>query len=116
MVDFEGPTLIHEKHISSEICTGIISLQFQQCNLHGFEKNVLVVATKDSSVLTIDSSSGHAICTNPIQPNKPSKALFMRVLGNAYKSYIIFHSCLSLRNHYEMPMSNKAKHVFVRWL
>lgn len=80
VIDFEGPTLIYEKHIPSEICTGIISLQFERCNFHGFEKNVLVVATKDSSVLTIDSDSGNAVCTNPIQPNKPSKALFMSIL------------------------------------
>lgn len=125
MVDFDGPTLIYEKQISSEICTGISSLQFKRCNFHGFEKNVLVVGTKDSSVLTIDSDSGNAVCTNPIQPNKPSKALFMKVLGIACRSYIIFHYFVShLRTiivsyywslQYEMPMGNKGINFFVRW-
>ncbi|KAL9678946.1 hypothetical protein QQ045_016798 [Rhodiola kirilowii] len=80
VIDIDGPTLIYEKHIPSEISAGIISLQFERCNLHGFEKNVLVVATKDSSVLAVDIDSGNELCANPIQPNKPSKALFMRIL------------------------------------
>ncbi|CAM8948054.1 unnamed protein product [Rhodiola kirilowii] len=80
VIDIDGPTLIYEKHIPSEISAGIISLQFERCNLHGFEKNVLVVATKDSSVLAVDIDSGNELCANPIHPNKPSKALFMRIL------------------------------------
>ncbi|KAG5245445.1 syntaxin-binding protein [Salix suchowensis] len=48
--DIEGPTLLYQEHIASEISTGIISLQFDTCFLHGFEKNILVVATKDSSL------------------------------------------------------------------
>ncbi|KAL5752322.1 hypothetical protein ACOSQ2_022829 [Xanthoceras sorbifolium] len=80
LVDVEGPTVLYEKHIASEICTGIISLQFETCNFHGFEKNVLVVATKDSSVLALDSDTGNTMSTNTVHPKKPSRALFMQVL------------------------------------
>ncbi|KAM3709989.1 hypothetical protein ACJW31_02G216300 [Castanea mollissima] len=80
VIDIEGPTLLYQNHIASEICTGVISLEFQTCILHGFEKNVLVVGTKDSSVLTLDSETGNMLNTSRVQPKKPSKALFMQSL------------------------------------
>ncbi|GAV83036.1 Lgl_C domain-containing protein [Cephalotus follicularis] len=78
--DVEGPTIIYQKHIASEICVGIISLQFETCSLHGFQKNVLVVATRDSSVLALDSDTGNMLSTSMVHPKKPSRALFMKVL------------------------------------
>lgn len=84
VIDIEGPTLLYQKHFASELCTGIISLQFQTCNLHGFEKNVIAVATKDSSVLAIDSDTGNTLSTSIVHPKKPSRALFMHVLGKFY--------------------------------
>ncbi|GLT54912.1 hypothetical protein SLA2020_280700 [Shorea laevis] len=80
VIDMEGPTLLYQNHIASEIRTGVISLQFQTCRLHGFEKNVLVVATMDSSVLALDSDTGNTLNTNRVRPKKPSKALFMQIL------------------------------------
>ncbi|XP_059438419.1 uncharacterized protein LOC132171187 [Corylus avellana] len=80
VIDMEGPTLLYQNHIASEIRTGVISLQFQACSLHGFEKNVLVVATMDSSVLALDSDTGNILGTNRVRPKKPSKALFMQIL------------------------------------
>ncbi|KAE8010739.1 hypothetical protein FH972_007078 [Carpinus fangiana] len=83
VIDMEGPTLLYQNHIASEIRTGVISLQFQTRSLHGFEKNVLVVATMDSSVLALDSDTGITLSTNRVRPKKPSKALFMEILdGN----------------------------------
>lgn len=84
LIDIEGPTLLYEKHFASEICTGIISLEFQTCSLHGFEKNVIAVATKDSSVLAIDCDTGNTLSTSIVHPKKPSRALFMHVLGKFY--------------------------------
>jgi WD40 repeat protein len=80
VIDMEGASVLYEKHIASELCTAIISLQFKTCILHGFEKNVLIVATKDSSVLAIETDTGNILSPNKIQPNKPSKALFMQIL------------------------------------
>lgn len=80
LLDIEGPTKLYEKHIASEICTGIISLQFETCNFHGFEKNILVVATKDSSVLALDNDNGNTLSTNAVHPKKPFRALFLQVL------------------------------------
>jgi len=80
--NIDGPTLLYQKHIASEISAGIISLQFLTCSLHGFEKNILAVGTKDSSVMALDKENGNTLGGN-ICPKKPSKALFMNVLGKS---------------------------------
>lgn len=81
LLDTEGPSVLYQKHIASDISSGIISLQFETCSLQGFEKNFLVVATKDSSVLALDSDNGNMLSTNLIHPKKPSRALFMQILN-----------------------------------
>ncbi|KAJ4837935.1 hypothetical protein Tsubulata_022530 [Turnera subulata] len=80
VIDLEGPTLIYQKHIPSEIATGIISLQFETCSIQGFEKNTLMAATKDSSVLALDADTGNMMSTGSVHPKKPSRALFMQIL------------------------------------
>lgn len=80
LIDMEGPTLLYQRHIESELCTSVISLQFGMCSFHGFEKNVLVVATKDSSVLALESDTGNILSSGMVHPKKPSKALFMQIL------------------------------------
>ncbi|XP_008241938.1 PREDICTED: uncharacterized protein LOC103340321 [Prunus mume] len=80
VLDIEGPTVLYQKHIASEISTGIISLHFQTCSFHGFDKNVLAVATEDSSVLALDSDNGNTLSTSLVHPKKPTRALFMRIL------------------------------------
>lgn len=82
----DGVTLLYQKHIASEISAGVISLQFLTCSLHGFEKNILAVGTKDSSVLALDSETGNSLSTGTVRPKKPSKALFMQVLGKPLQS------------------------------
>ncbi|XP_010548213.1 PREDICTED: uncharacterized protein LOC104819720 isoform X3 [Tarenaya hassleriana] len=80
LVDVEELTVLYQKHIGSDISPGIISLQFQTCSLQGFEKNVLVVATMDSSVSALDVGMGNMVGANVIKPKKPFKALFMQIL------------------------------------
>ncbi|KAG7968884.1 hypothetical protein I3843_07G002700 [Carya illinoinensis] len=80
VIDIEASTLLYQNHIASEISAGVISLQYQTCSLHSFEKKVLVVATKDSSVLALDSDTGNTLSTASVHPKKPSKALFMQIL------------------------------------
>ncbi|XP_052190065.1 uncharacterized protein LOC127799878 isoform X2 [Diospyros lotus] len=80
LIDMEGPTLLYQRHITSELCTGIISLQFETCNFHGFEKNVLVVATKDSSVFALERDTGNTLGSGLIRPKKPSRAFLMQIL------------------------------------
>lgn len=40
-----------------------------------------MVTTKDSSVLALDSDTGNKLNANTVHPKKPSKALFMHILG-----------------------------------
>ncbi|KAF5960855.1 hypothetical protein HYC85_002064 [Camellia sinensis] len=80
LIDMEGPILLYQKHIASELCTGIISLQFETCSIHGFQKNILVVATKDSSVLAVESDTGNTLSSALVHPKKPSRALYMQIL------------------------------------
>ncbi|XAR58059.1 hypothetical protein NMG60_11026416 [Bertholletia excelsa] len=86
LIDIEGPTILYQKHIASELCTGVISLQFDSCSFHGFEKNVLVVASKDSSVLAIERDTGNTIADGLVRPKKPSRALFMQILDGQHIS------------------------------
>ncbi|CAN6541397.1 unnamed protein product [Malus baccata var. baccata] len=80
VIDIEGPTLLYQKQIASEISTGIVSLHFQTCSFHGFDKNILAVATEDSSVLALDSDNGNTLSTSLVHPKKPTRALFMQLL------------------------------------
>ncbi|KAF5735885.1 hypothetical protein HS088_TW14G00014 [Tripterygium wilfordii] len=81
--DVKGSTLLYHRHIASEISTGIISLQFGTCNFHGFEKNILLVATKESSALALDSDNGNPLSASTVHPKNPSRAIFMQILdGN----------------------------------
>ncbi|XP_022145409.1 uncharacterized protein LOC111014861 isoform X2 [Momordica charantia] len=80
LFDIQGSNLIYQKRITSEISAGIISLQFESCNLQGFEKNVLAIATKDSSILALDSETGNTLSASNVHPKKPSRALFMQIL------------------------------------
>ncbi|CAH8315024.1 unnamed protein product [Eruca vesicaria subsp. sativa] len=86
LVDIEEATVLYTKHIASDICPGITSLQFESCSVQGFEKNVLVVAMRDSSVFALDSDTGNMIGTNMIKPKKPFKALFMQILDGKQDS------------------------------
>ncbi|KAK2966840.1 hypothetical protein RJ640_027799 [Escallonia rubra] len=83
LIDMEGPTLLYEKHIASELSSAVIALQFETCSFHGFEKNVIVVATKDSSVLALESDTGNMLSSCMVHPKKPSKALFMQILDTS---------------------------------
>ncbi|CAH9105937.1 unnamed protein product [Cuscuta europaea] len=84
--DLESLSVLYERQIPSELCTGIISSQFDTCNLHGFEKNVLVLATRDSSVVALDGETGNILSHSMVHPKKPSRALFMQILGSSSMS------------------------------
>ncbi|KAK4416885.1 hypothetical protein Salat_2514000 [Sesamum alatum] len=81
LIDPEGPSVLYQKHIASELCTGIVSMHFETCSLHGFEKNVMIVATKDSSVLALEQDTGNTVSSGIVRPSKPSRALFTQILG-----------------------------------
>lgn len=83
VINIDDPSLLYRKNIASEISSSIVSLQFKTCNLHGFEKNILIVVTKDSSVVALDGETGNPFNIGAIHPKKPSKAIYMQVLGKS---------------------------------
>ncbi|KAK6125888.1 hypothetical protein DH2020_040368 [Rehmannia glutinosa] len=64
LIDPEGPSVLYQRHIASEFCTGIISTHFETCSFHGFEKNVIIVATKDSSFVTLERDTGNTLSSD----------------------------------------------------
>lgn len=80
LIDSDSKTILYQTHIASELCAGVISMQFNTCSLHGFDKNILVVATKDSSVLALETETGNILSPSSVHPKKPSRALFMQNL------------------------------------
>lgn len=80
VIDIEGPTILFQNNITSEVCNGIMSLHFDTCSFHGFEKNILLVGTKDSAVVALESDTGVMLSGNAVHPKKPARALFMQCL------------------------------------
>lgn len=80
LIDSDSKTILYQTHIASELCAGVISMQFNTCSLHGFDKNILVVATKDSSILALETETGNILSPSSVHPMKPSRALFMQIL------------------------------------
>ncbi|KAK9087462.1 hypothetical protein Syun_029856 [Stephania yunnanensis] len=60
LIDIEGLTLLFQQHIPSYLA-GVISLQFGTGNFQGFEKNTLLVATKDLTALALDVETGNTL-------------------------------------------------------
>lgn len=115
LVDIEEATVLYTKHIASDICPGITSLQFESCSVQGFEKNVLVVAMRDSSVFGLDSDTGNMIGTNMIKPKKPFKALFMQILDGKQDSSANGESIVedvSTRQPLVLLCSEKAIYIY----
>ncbi|CAB4287974.1 unnamed protein product [Prunus armeniaca] len=80
VLDIEGPTVLYQNILqvksppASSLCIS------KPCSFHGFDKNVLAVATEDSSVLALDSDNGNTLSTSLVHPKKPTRALFMQIL------------------------------------
>jgi len=84
VIDIEGPSLLYQKQIGTELSADIISLQFAACDFQGFEKKILVLAARDSSTLALEADSGNIFSSRVVQPKKPFKALFMQIIGTLY--------------------------------
>ncbi|KAF9607948.1 hypothetical protein IFM89_003868 [Coptis chinensis] len=80
VINMEGPTILFQIRIMNEVCNDVVSLHFETCSFHGFEKKVLLVGMKDSSVVAVESDTGNTFSTTSVRPKKPARVLFMQVL------------------------------------
>ncbi|PIA46731.1 hypothetical protein AQUCO_01500343v1 [Aquilegia coerulea] len=83
VIETEGPTVLFQHHTTSEVCNSIMSVRFETCSFHGFEKKVLFIGMKDSSVLALESDTGNTLSTSTIHPKKPARALYMQILDGS---------------------------------
>ncbi|KAL9229567.1 hypothetical protein vseg_005020 [Gypsophila vaccaria] len=80
LIDVEGLSVLYHKKIETALSDDIISLEFGCVDFHGLQKNILVVATRDSSVLSLDADTGNILSSSAVHPKKPSRALLMKIL------------------------------------
>ncbi|KAL3630160.1 hypothetical protein CASFOL_023144 [Castilleja foliolosa] len=104
LIDPEGPSVLYQTQITSEFCTGIISMHFETCSLNGFEKNVIIVATKDSSFVTLERNTGNTLSSGVVRPNKPSVALFTCIMDG---------HCLEINNTTSDNSASKQSFVLL---
>ncbi|KAH9621155.1 hypothetical protein KSS87_006342 [Heliosperma pusillum] len=83
LINVEGPSVLYHKQIETVLSADITSLQFECFDILGLEKNILVVATRDSSVWTLDADTGNTLSSNAVHPKKPSRALLMKILDTS---------------------------------
>ncbi|KAM7255930.1 hypothetical protein ACFE04_011671 [Oxalis oulophora] len=60
---------------------------FEACNLHGFDKNLLVIATKDLSVSIFESDTGNMLSIGMVHPKKrslPDLSLLKETMINGF--------------------------------
>lgn len=88
LVDIEEATLLYQNYIATELCRGVNSVQFETCTFHGFQKNLIVAATKDSSVVALDRETGNLLSTKLVRPKKPSRSLYMQILGSNISGHL----------------------------
>ncbi|KAK9670711.1 hypothetical protein RND81_13G219800 [Saponaria officinalis] len=80
LIDVEGPSVLYHKQIETVLSEDIMSLEFDCVDFHGLQKNILVVATRDSSVLALDADTGNTLSSSVVHPKKSSRALLMKIL------------------------------------
>ncbi|XP_021867534.2 uncharacterized protein [Spinacia oleracea] len=80
VIDIEGSSILYQKKIGTELSSDVLSLKFESSELCGFEKNILIIATRDSSLLALDADTGNTLSSSAVHPKKRSKTLFMQIL------------------------------------
>jgi hypothetical protein len=59
-------------------------LQFEIYSHNGYDKDILIIAMEDSSIFILEEETGKLLNPNPVQTDKPSKALLLQMLGELY--------------------------------
>ncbi|KAG9442957.1 hypothetical protein H6P81_018811 [Aristolochia fimbriata] len=111
IIDVKGPTILSQRHFSSELYTGAI--QFEHCSSSGSQQSILLVALKDSSVLALDGDTGNPLSTCGVRCKKPAKALFMALLDKLDTSGHGYHVSSPRANQGQMGKETISKQSLV---
>jgi hypothetical protein len=91
---------LYQKQLECRVSGGIASLQFEMYSHNGYDKDLLLVGMEDSTIYILEEETGKLLNTNPVQTNKPSRALLMQTLGElyglVYPSIFLFNIYLSI--------------------
>uniref|UniRef100_A0A0E0KU00 Lethal giant larvae (Lgl)-like C-terminal domain-containing protein n=2 Tax=Oryza punctata TaxID=4537 RepID=A0A0E0KU00_ORYPU len=80
VVSIEDASILYQKQLDCRVSGGIASLQFEMYSHNGYDKNLLIVGMEDSTIFILEEESGKLLNTNPVQTNKPCRALLMQTL------------------------------------
>jgi len=59
-------------------------LHFEIYGHNGYDKDILIIAMEDSSIFILEEETGKLLNPNPVQTDKPSKALLLQMMGELY--------------------------------
>nr|CAB3487948.1 unnamed protein product [Digitaria exilis] len=80
VINVEDATVLYQKQFECRISGGIASLQFEIYSHNGYDKDILIIAMEDSSMFILEEETGKLLNPNPVQTDKPSKALLLQML------------------------------------
>uniref|UniRef100_A0A0D3FYZ7 Lethal giant larvae (Lgl)-like C-terminal domain-containing protein n=1 Tax=Oryza barthii TaxID=65489 RepID=A0A0D3FYZ7_9ORYZ len=80
VVSIEDASILYQKQLECRVSGGIASLQFEMYSHNGYDKDLLLVGMEDSTIYILEEETGKLLNTNPVQTNKPSRALLMQTL------------------------------------
>ena len=84
VINIEDATILYQKQFECRLSGGIASLQFEIYGHNGYDKDILIIAMEDSSIFILEEETGKLLNPNPVQTDKPSKALLLQMMGELY--------------------------------
>uniref|UniRef100_A0ACD5V3K2 Uncharacterized protein n=1 Tax=Avena sativa TaxID=4498 RepID=A0ACD5V3K2_AVESA len=80
VIKIDDATILYQKQLECRVSGGISSLQFELYSHNGYDKDLLIVGMEDSSISVLEEETGKLLNTNPVQTNRPSRALLLQTL------------------------------------
>ncbi|KAJ1272307.1 hypothetical protein BS78_06G192200 [Paspalum vaginatum] len=80
VINVEDATILYQKQFECRLSGGIASLQFEIYSHNGYDKEILIIAMEDSSIFILEEETGKLLNPNPVQTDKPSKALLLQMM------------------------------------
>jgi hypothetical protein len=84
VIKIDDATILYQKQLECRVSGGISSLQFELYSHNGYDKDLLIVGMEDSSISVLEEETGKLLNANPVQTNRPSRALLLQTLGELY--------------------------------
>uniref|UniRef100_A0A453CMF3 Lethal giant larvae (Lgl)-like C-terminal domain-containing protein n=1 Tax=Aegilops tauschii subsp. strangulata TaxID=200361 RepID=A0A453CMF3_AEGTS len=80
VIKVDDATILYQKQLECRVSGGIASLQFELYSHNGYDKDLLIVGMEDSSICILEEETGKLLNANPVQTNRPTRALLLQTL------------------------------------